>query len=107
VAGTDGAQLHPGLRSEAIDAIVDKGRAPQLEGYSGFEETDLEEVLRSHQVDRVHVAGLALDYCVRATALDARERGFDVVVHTGATRAIGAADAVVRELRRADVQVVD
>ena len=51
------------------------------EGYSGFERTDLERLLRDHDVDTVHVAGLALDYCVKATALDAKRPGFDVVVH--------------------------
>jgi nicotinamidase/pyrazinamidase len=107
VRDTPGAQLHSGLRSEAVDAVVDKGRDAGLEGYSGFEATELEELLRSHDVDRVHVAGLALDYCVRATALEARERGFDVVVHTGATRAIGDADAVLDDLRQAGVQVAD
>jgi nicotinamidase/pyrazinamidase len=106
VRDTPGAQLHSGLRGEAIDAVVDKGREPELEGYSGFEDTDLEELLRSHDVDRVHVAGLALDYCVRATALDARRRGFDVVLHTRATRAIGDPDAPLGELSQAGVQVV-
>jgi nicotinamidase/pyrazinamidase len=111
VQGTPGAELHPGLRAEAIDAVVDAGYEPQLEGYSGFEETDLERVLRQRDVDTVHVAGLALDYCVRATALDARRKGFDVVLHLGATRAIdaqpGDADRALREMREAGVQVVD
>jgi nicotinamidase/pyrazinamidase len=111
VRETPGAQLHPELASNRIDAIVDAGYETDLEGYSGFEETDLERVLREHDVDRVHVAGLALDYCVRATALDARRKGFDVVLHQGATRAIdakpGDADRTLEELREAGVQVVD
>ena len=111
VRDTPGAQLHSKLRSEDIDAVVDAGREPDLEGYSGFEDTDLEELLRSRGVDRVHVAGLALDYCVKATALDARRCGFDVVLHTGATRAIdaepGDAGRALDELRAAGVQVVD
>jgi nicotinamidase/pyrazinamidase len=90
---------------------VDAGFEPELEGYSGFEETDLERVLRQLEVDTVHVAGLALDYCVRATALDARERGFGVVLHLGATRAINAQpgddERTVAELRQAGVQIVD
>ena len=64
-----------------IDAVVDAGTAPDSEGYSGFEDTDLEQLLREHDVSEVHVAGLALDYCVKATALDARRAGFDVVLH--------------------------
>jgi nicotinamidase/pyrazinamidase len=111
VQGSAGAEIHPALHADRIDAVVDAGYEPQLEGYSGFEGTDLEELLRSHDVDRVHVAGLALDYCVRATALDARRSGFDVVLHLGATRAIeaqpGDADRALEELRRAGVQLAD
>lgn len=107
VQNTPGAQLHAGLRSGDIDLIVDKGADPALEGYSGFEGTDLARLLNERGVDRVHVAGLALDYCVRWTALDARRRGFDVVLHAGATRAIGDPEAVLDELRRAGVQVLD
>src|SRR5438477_1074227 len=85
VRETGGAQLHPRLHSDQIDAIVDKGREPDYEGYSGFEHTDLERLLRDHDIDRVHVAGLALDYCGQATALQARKAGFEGVLPTGAT----------------------
>ncbi len=88
VQGTPGAELHPGIDRTRIDLVVDKGRDPQTEGYSGFEGTDLEARLRERGVRDVHVAGLALDYCVRATALDARRLGFDVTVHRDATRAV-------------------
>jgi nicotinamidase/pyrazinamidase len=111
VRDTNGAQLHPRLHSSQIDAIVDKGREPGYEGYSGFEHTELERLLREQDVDRVHVAGLALDYCVRATAMDARRAGFGVVLHTGATRAIdaqpGDAQRALQELRGAGVVVGD
>jgi len=111
VRDTSGAQLHSRLHSSQIDAIVDKGREPDDAGYSGFEHTELERLLREQDVDRIHVAGLALDYCVRATALDARRARFDVVLHTGATRAIdaqpGDADRALTELRAAGVQVED
>jgi nicotinamidase/pyrazinamidase len=109
VQGTPGAELHPGLRADRIDAVVDAGYERDYEGYSGFEETDLARLLRQHAVDRVHVAGLALDYCVRATALDARREGFDVVLHLDATRAIeaqpGDAERTLEELRGAGVQI--
>ncbi len=111
VQGTDGAALHRGVDSEQIDVIVDKGQARDLEGYSGFEDTKLERLLREHDVDTVHVAGLALDYCVKATALDAKRAGFDVIVHRDATRAVevepGDGDRAVQELRAAGVKVVD
>jgi nicotinamidase/pyrazinamidase len=111
VRDTWGAQLHPQLKTSEIDAIVDAGRERDEEGYSGFEHTDLERLLREHGVDRVHIGGLALDYCVRATALDARRAGFEVVLHRGATRAINAEpgddERTLDELRAAGVEVVD
>lgn len=107
VQETRGAELHPGLHESHVDAVVDKGQGRDDDGYSGFEGTELERLLRDQEVDAVHVAGLALDYCVKATALDARRAGFDVVVHRGATRAIGDEEATLAELREAGVKVVD
>jgi len=111
VADSPGAQLHPGLDRGLVDVVVDKGRAPDLDGYSGFEETALEQLLRERDVDSVDVVGLALDYCVKATALDARRAGFDVTVHRGATRAVevgpGDAERAVGELRAAGVEVLE
>ena len=111
VQHTPGAQLHDGIDQSRIDAIIDKGQVSDREGYSGFEGTDLEQLLRSRGVDTVHVAGLALDYCVRATALDAKRAGFNVVVHRGATRPVdvqpGDGDRAVQDLREAGVEVVD
>jgi len=111
VRGTPGAELHPGVDQSQIDVIVDKGELSDLEGYSGFEETSLERLLRERGVDHVDVVGLALDYCVKATALDARRAGFGVTVHRGATRAVevspGDGERAVEELRAAGVEVVD
>jgi nicotinamidase/pyrazinamidase len=111
VSDTPGAQLHPGVDLDAIDAVVDKGRARDQEGYSGFEGTSLSQLLRDRGVDAVDVVGLALDYCVKATALDARRAGFDVTVHRGATRPVevapGDGERAVEELRAAGVSVVD
>jgi nicotinamidase/pyrazinamidase len=63
--------------------------------------------LREHHVKEVHIGGLALDYCVRATALDARNAGFDVTIHEGATRPVdpSAAGRVFDELRAAGVRI--
>ena len=111
VCGSAGAELHPGIDRDLVDAIVDKGQAVDREGYSGFEDTELSRLLRDRGVDAVDVAGLALDYCVKATALDARRAGFDVTVHRGATRPVevqpGDAERAVEELRAAGVEVVD
>ncbi len=111
VAESEGAQLALEVDQDLIDVVVDKGRSRDADGYSGFEDTGLDELLRSRDVDTVHVAGLALDYCVRATALDARRAGFDVVVHLSATRPVdvlpGDGERAVAELRAAGVEVVD
>jgi nicotinamidase/pyrazinamidase len=90
VAGTPGAELHAALDAARVDVVVDKGEDPGTEGYSGFDGTDLAALLRERGIDRVTVAGLATDYCVRATALDALREGFAVTLDTAASRGIDA-----------------
>jgi nicotinamidase/pyrazinamidase len=108
VAGTDGAQLHPTLDAAHVDVIVDKGTERDTEGYSGFDGTPLAALLRERGIDRVTVAGLATDYCVRATALDALHQGFEVTVDEAGSRGIDPGDSVVAmdEVRAAGGQVV-
>ena len=110
VKGTPGAQLHAGIEISRIDTIVDTGQEPADEGYSAFEGTRLERLLREQGIDTVHVAGLALDYCVKATALDAKRAGFAVVVHLDGTRAVevtpGDGERAVHELLEAGVNVL-
>jgi|SRR5579875_2949723 len=109
VRDTEGAELHPGLAQLPFALIVDKGQERELPGYSAFENTTLERWLREHRVETVHVGGLALDYCVKATALDARRAGLRVVVHLDATRAVevapGDAQRALQELRDAGVVI--
>jgi nicotinamidase/pyrazinamidase len=88
VAGTEGAELNPGLDAALVDLVVDKGTDPATEGYSGFDGTELATLLRDRGIDRITVAGLATDYCVRATALDALSAGFAVTLDDGASRGI-------------------
>lgn len=90
VRGTAGAAFHPALRIEGIDAVVLKGTGNTDDGYSAFEATsaDVTYLLRKSGVEELFVAGLATDYCVRATALDARRLGFPVTVITDAVRAV-------------------
>jgi len=91
VQGTPGADLHPALDRSLVDVVVDKGQDPVTEGYSGFEATGLEALLRERGVDHVTVVGLATDYCVKNTALDALRHGFGVAVDSTATRAVEVA----------------
>ncbi len=109
VVGTPGAELHAALARERVDAVVDKGQRRGDEGYSGFEETELEELLRSRGVDRVTIVGLATDYCVRHTALDALRAGFAVEVDAAGVRGIdaspGDADRALREIEAAGGRV--
>ena len=90
VRDTPGAAFHPDLIVPPDALIVSKGDDPEREAYSGFQAggTDLAAWLRGHDVRRVFVTGLAADYCVRATALDALAAGFEVVLIEDATRGV-------------------
>ena len=88
VQGTPGAELHASLDRSRIDHIVDVGAGVDDEGYSGFEKSNLAQILRDAKIDAVTVVGLATDYCVRATALDALREGFEVTVDRQGVRGI-------------------
>ena len=109
VQGTPGAELHPSLPRASVDVVVDAGYEPDLEGYSGFESTDLAAILREHDVDDVTVVGLATDYCVKETAADALREGFRVTVDRGGIRGIdvkpGDSERALDELRAAGATV--
>jgi len=114
--GSPGARLHPALPDETIALVVRKGMHREVDSYSGFREnvgpggarppTGLAGWLRERGVRRLFVCGLARDFCVRWTAVDGREAGFDVVLLDDLTRAV-APDAqapVDRELADAGVR---
>jgi nicotinamidase/pyrazinamidase len=105
VRGTQGAELHPGLDRSKIDVVVDKGKDAESEGYSAFEDTELVELLRSRGVDRLYVAGLATDYCVKHSVLDALRQGLEVVVIEDAIRGVdakpGDSERAVEEMKAA------
>jgi nicotinamidase/pyrazinamidase len=109
VAGTTGAELHEALDPTPIHHVVDKGQDPGTEGYSGFEGTDLAAVLRRQGVEHVTVVGLATDYCVKNTALDALREGFAVTVDSTGVRGVevqpGDAERALDEVRTAGASV--
>jgi len=88
VAGTEGAGFHPALDQSRIRTVVSKAVTRDAEAYSGFQGTDLAARLAARGIRRVFVCGLATDYCVKATALDARRAGLDVVVIEDAIRGV-------------------
>ena len=109
VAGTAGAELHPRLEREPIEAVFDKGE--HAAAYSGFEGRSegvpLADWLRAHGVDAVDVVGIATDHCVRATALDAVGEGFATRVLLPLTAGVSEAttDAALEQLRTAGVDL--
>ena len=110
VADTKGAELHPDL--EAGKAIqIRKGTDPQSEAYSGFQGTNLVEMLHNAGVERLFICGLATDYCVKATALDALSAGFHVVVLVDAVRGVevnpGDSQKAIDDMRQAGAEIVE
>jgi nicotinamidase/pyrazinamidase len=110
VQNTPDADLHPGLDRSRIAAVIQKGTTANRDAYSGFDGTHLAERLRALNVGRVFVGGLATDYCVKATALDAREAGFDAIVLEDACRAVnvspGDGERALAEMEAAGCRVV-
>ncbi len=110
VRGTAGAELHPGLALPPVFTMVHKATDRDRDAYSAFEGTGLAAALEERGIGRLLVGGLALDYCVRATCLDAREAGFEVALVLPATRAVevhpGDGEAALEALRAAGVAVL-
>lgn len=90
VANTDGAKLNPGLNQGKIDQVALKGTGHDDPGYSAFDATNisLSDYLKEQNVGSLYIVGLATDYCVRASALDACKLGFRTYVVTDAIAAV-------------------
>lgn len=114
VQHTAGARIHPDLQVSANDLIVRKGWQPFIDAYSAFEDngklqsTGLAEQLRREGISRVVVTGVALDFCVLWSALDAAAEGFETVLPLDATLPVsrGSVGKVVLQLQNAGVHVV-
>jgi len=108
VQGTKGAEFHPDLIDDARIQIVSKGLGDE-NSYSAFDGTDLAAQLRKLGVDEVLVGGLATDYCVKNTALDALKEGFAVKALKNAMRPVdlqpGDGDRAIEEMRRAGAEL--
>jgi nicotinamidase/pyrazinamidase len=93
VQDTPGAQLSAELDRAAIDAVIDTGTERTADGYSGFENPELRELLRLEQVGAVTIVGLATDVCVKHTAQDALKETLRVTIERDGVRGIDAQDS--------------
>ena len=116
VQGTPGAAFHPQLATERAELVIRKGFRPEIDSYSAFHENDrrtptgLAGYLRERGVRRIFLAGLATDFCVHYSAVDARRLGFEAVVVEPGCRAIdlaGSLDAAWTAMAAAGVQRVN
>jgi nicotinamidase/pyrazinamidase len=113
VQGTSGAALHPLLSTERVELIIRKGFRPEIDSYSALFENDqrtptgLAGYLRERGLKKIFLVGLATDYCVHYSAVDARRLGFDTVVIEAGCRAIdlnGSLAAAWTSMQEAGVQ---
>lgn len=116
VQGSKGAEFHPKLHLPQAELILRKGFRPQIDSYSAFFENDrvtptgLGGYLRERNLPRVFLAGLAYDFCVGYSALDARRLGLGAVILRDACRAIdlnGSVEKIDAEFAKAGVQLID
>jgi len=116
VQGTQGAEFHPALNLTRAELILRKGFRPEIDSYSAYFEIDrttttgLNAYLRERGFKRVFLAGLAYDYCVGFSALDARRLGFPATILRDACRAIdlnGSVAAIEKEFAAAGVGLID
>ena len=109
VQGTHGAEFHPRLIEDPRITIVSKDKM-DIDEYSAFDQTELSALLREHGVEEVWVGGLATDYCVKHTALDAARLGFKVKAIADAMRAVelkpGDGQRALDEMRQAGVEII-
>jgi nicotinamidase/pyrazinamidase len=115
VQNTPGAEFAAALDRDGIHHVVQKGTDRRIDSYSGFydnahrQATGLEQYLRSKGVEMVHVMGLATDYCVKATALDAIDLGFHTTLLTAGVRGVdlhpGDCQRAIEQMRAARVDI--
>lgn len=116
VQGTEGAAFHPGLDMPQVELVIRKGYRSSIDSYSAFRENDrktstgLAGYLRERGFERVTVCGLATDFCVFFSAIDARAAGFETAVALDASRAIdidGSLAQALAAMRDAGVKLLD
>ncbi len=110
VRNTKGAEFHPGLDTSKIDKVISKGTGNKDDGYSAFEteELDLAAYLKEKGINELYFTGLATEYCVKASALDAAKNGFKTYVVSDAVKGIdvnpGDIKRAVEEMKKAGIK---
>jgi len=117
VQDSHGAAFADALETERIDRVFPKGTYPAIDSYSGFfdngrrKDTGLADFLRARGVDKVFIAGLATDYCVKYTAIDAAREGFETYVAVDGCRGVelesGDSQRALEEMKAAGVRLVE
>lgn len=109
VAGSHGAAIADGLALPPEVTLINKGVLTRVDAYSGFSGTELDQSLRHCGVDRLFIGGLATDFCVHATVVDALRLNYQVVLLTDAVRAVSPADGAlaISEMQTAGVVLVE
>jgi len=110
VQGTRGAEFHPDLIDDPRITIISKGTDESADGYSGFDGTNLAELLREEGAEEVWIGGLATDYCVQHTVLDALKEGFEVKALADAMRPVNVnpddGAKAIEEMRSAGAEII-
>lgn len=116
VQGSSGAAFAPGLEMNRVETIFRKGTDPGIDSYSGFfdnghrKSTGLGDYLKGRGADEIYLLGLATDYCVKFTALDARQLGFRTFLVEDGSRGVelqpGDVARAIEEMREAGVRIV-
>lgn len=110
VQGTHGAAFHPDLLDDPRVNIISKGANESADGYSGFDGTNLADQLREENVAEVWIGGLATDYCVKQTVLDAVRLGFKVKALADAMRPVNLnptdGEKAIEEMRAAGAEIM-
>lgn len=117
VQHTDGAEFVEGLNTEQFTEIFQKGRDPEVDSYSGFYDnahrnsTGLASYLKGKKIDAVYICGVATDYCVKFTVLDALQEGFETFLIRTATAGVnqnpGDVEKAIEAMNSAGAQIVD
>lgn len=110
VKNTEGAEFHPKLNFPSIAIVVSKASERDKEAYSGFENTGLRELLKELKVEKVFVGGLATDYCVKNTVLDALKFGFKTYLLADAIKGVNVnpkdSELAIEEMRQKGAMLI-